>query len=195
MSGAQQPAGWYYAQGDPPGTQRYWNGEQWEGESQPVPGAPEELDTGPLPADVGKRVGGRFLDGILWVIVNFVLEAIIIGPTGGFSPTGNLDVGYGRALLAGVVVTLVLSAYEILMVASRGATLGKLAVGTRVVKADGSPVDLNDAVRRISPYLVLGMLAAVLAPVGYVFRITQFFIGLVSIVLPVHRPAAADGVG
>jgi uncharacterized membrane protein YhaH (DUF805 family) len=31
--GAPAP-GWYYAQGDPPGTQRYWDGVQWVGEPQ-----------------------------------------------------------------------------------------------------------------------------------------------------------------
>ncbi len=35
-----QPAGWYYAQGDPVGTQRYWDGRQWVGGPQPVGGAP-----------------------------------------------------------------------------------------------------------------------------------------------------------
>lgn len=30
------PAGWYYAPGDPEGTQRYWDGAQWIGEPQPV---------------------------------------------------------------------------------------------------------------------------------------------------------------
>ncbi len=30
------PPGWYYAAGDPPGTQRYWDGAQWVGEPQPV---------------------------------------------------------------------------------------------------------------------------------------------------------------
>lgn len=54
------PAGWYYAPGDPEGTQRYWDGAQWIGEPQavqqqpapaaapePTPAAPEP----PLPAD------------------------------------------------------------------------------------------------------------------------------------------------
>lgn len=31
--------GWYYAHGDPPGTQRYWDGELWRGEPVPVPNA------------------------------------------------------------------------------------------------------------------------------------------------------------
>ena len=36
--------GWYYAQGDPPGTQRYWDGELWQGQPVPAPpsyGAPQ----------------------------------------------------------------------------------------------------------------------------------------------------------
>lgn len=28
MGTGGQPAGWYYAEGDPPGTQRYWDGAQ-----------------------------------------------------------------------------------------------------------------------------------------------------------------------
>lgn len=32
-------AGWYYAQGDPPGTVRYWDGELWQGEPILQPGA------------------------------------------------------------------------------------------------------------------------------------------------------------
>lgn len=34
--GGYRPAGWYYAQGDPPGTQRYWDGSAWQGDPQPV---------------------------------------------------------------------------------------------------------------------------------------------------------------
>lgn len=35
----QQPPGWYHAQGDPPGTQRWWDGELWQGEPVPSPSA------------------------------------------------------------------------------------------------------------------------------------------------------------
>lgn len=30
------PPGWYYADGDPPGTERYWNGTTWQGGPQPA---------------------------------------------------------------------------------------------------------------------------------------------------------------
>ncbi len=34
MTETQTPAGWYYMQGDPPNTQRWWDGVQWTGEPQ-----------------------------------------------------------------------------------------------------------------------------------------------------------------
>ncbi len=34
-----QPPGWYYAEGDPPGSQRYWDGVQWIGGPQRVMGS------------------------------------------------------------------------------------------------------------------------------------------------------------
>lgn len=33
------PAGWYHAEGDAPGTQRYWDGSSWQGEPQAVASA------------------------------------------------------------------------------------------------------------------------------------------------------------
>ncbi|WP_420452041.1 RDD family protein [Ilumatobacter sp.] len=35
--GATTPAGWYHAQGDADGTERYWDGERWVGEPRPAP--------------------------------------------------------------------------------------------------------------------------------------------------------------
>lgn len=42
---ADQPnPGWYFAQGDPPGTERYWNGSAWEGGYRAVGGfSPTEV--------------------------------------------------------------------------------------------------------------------------------------------------------
>jgi uncharacterized RDD family membrane protein YckC len=43
------PAGWYYAPGDPEGTQRYWDGAQWIGEPQMVPQQPAPAATPEAP--------------------------------------------------------------------------------------------------------------------------------------------------
>ena len=34
--GGPRPAGWYHAQGDPVGTHRYWDGNNWRGEPQVI---------------------------------------------------------------------------------------------------------------------------------------------------------------
>lgn len=40
----QPAAGWYFAQGDPPGTERYWSGAAWEGSYRAVGGfSPTEV--------------------------------------------------------------------------------------------------------------------------------------------------------
>lgn len=42
----QPVAGWYFAQGDPPGTERYWSGSAWEGTYRAVGGfSPTEVET------------------------------------------------------------------------------------------------------------------------------------------------------
>lgn len=33
-------AGWFHAEGDPAGTERYWNGSEWQGEPRPVAATP-----------------------------------------------------------------------------------------------------------------------------------------------------------
>jgi uncharacterized RDD family membrane protein YckC len=50
------PAGWYYAPGDPEGTQRYWDGAQWIGDPQVVPQQPAPAAT-PDPAPVSPPTG------------------------------------------------------------------------------------------------------------------------------------------
>lgn len=178
-----QPPGWYYAQGDPPGTQRYWNGETWEGDPQPVPGAPQEVTGGPALAGAGARMGGRFIDWIIWAIISGIFQGIIIGGDA-FSPTALEDVSYATTLIAGIVTTLVVVAYEVFLVSSRGGTLGKMVTGTKVVKPDGSPADMNTAVRRIAPYAVLAILAALLGPaLGQLISLVMFVVGIASLVM------------
>lgn len=178
-----QPPGWYYAQGDPPGTQRYWNGAQWEGEPQAVPGAPQPVTAGGiLPAEPLNRIAARLIDVVLWIIVGFLIQNVIIG-VNLFDADGLADVSYGRAALAGLLNTLIVAGYEIYMVGTRGATLGKIALGLKVVRAgDGGEVDMNDSVRRISPYLVLGILSAITGGLGLIFNLALFIVGIVSLV-------------
>lgn len=51
MPGSQPstPPGWYHAEGDPPGTQRYWDGFAWQGGPQTPPSAPSPGQWGTAP--------------------------------------------------------------------------------------------------------------------------------------------------
>jgi len=87
--------GWYQADGDPAGTNRYWDGERWVGEAVPVPGAagadaggygyadgssqtryfPSGLKTLAIVVSVLKAVGWvAWLIGAIW-LVSFLDDA------------------------------------------------------------------------------------------------------------------------
>lgn len=176
-----QPPGWYYAQGDPPGTQRYWDGSSWQGGPQPVPGAEGAMaeSVGGSLAEPGKRIVARFIDGIIWFIISLVSSLVIAG---GSIFSGDQP-GFASSAIAGLVGGALIVAYETLMVGSRGATVGKLALGTKVVNQDGSPADINTGLRRMYLYIAFifinmipiigGLLFLVVAIVGLVFLFTD----------------------
>lgn len=179
-----QPPGWYYAQGDPPGTQRYWDGQKWEGGPQPVPGAGHDAMAGgaavPGLAEPIMRIGARVIDYIVWFIVNVVFSALFLGTA---LATGNVEeVSYIAGVLAGLLTTLIIAAYEAVLVGTQGATLGKMALGLKVVRGDGSPADLKDGVMRILPYLVLSVLSAIIPFFSLIAFLVFVVVGLISLV-------------
>lgn len=73
-------AGWYYAEGDPPGTQRYWDGELWQGDPRPV---------APAAAPAGAPVGGGYHTAVYpeqsqatTILVLGILSIVICGLLG-----------------------------------------------------------------------------------------------------------------
>lgn len=79
---SQMQPGWYYAQGDAPGTQRYWDGTQWVGAPQPVGGAVEgaggaAMSAAGAPVEFGPRAMGWLVDVLpAWILAwvgNFML--------------------------------------------------------------------------------------------------------------------------
>lgn len=172
-----QPPGWYYAQGDPPGTQRYWDGSQWQGGPQPAPGSASAAGMAADPgqgglASPGQRILARIID---WVIV-FVVS-LIIGVIFG----GNRGMGAGAdgaSLVAGILSTLVFVAYEIWFTANKGGTPGKLVLNIRVADqaTRATPIDYQQAFLRASP-LLIGFI-----PVN-VISIVLLLVGLASLVM------------
>jgi uncharacterized RDD family membrane protein YckC len=88
---------------------------------------------------VGRRAVAIIIDSVLLFIVGYVL-AIATGQTseGGFNLQG------GPAFLW-IAIAL---AYYIVMEATSGGTLGKMAMGLKVVKEDGGPLDWQASIVR-----------------------------------------------
>ncbi len=85
-SSSSQPPGWYYAQGDPVGTQRYWDGTQWVGGPQAVAGAVAQgayggaVQGAGAAASWGTRALAFLIDwgiGVAIIIVGLILAAIL----------------------------------------------------------------------------------------------------------------------
>jgi uncharacterized RDD family membrane protein YckC len=132
----------------------------------PPPGGPGAYQTyqpagGPTSylgadAEPNMRVVARLID---WGVV-FVVSLVIYIPlgvsAGGFSRGSG--VGYGALILAGVLVAALSMAYEVVMTAQRGQTLGKMAVGIKIVRLDGQPLDFASAAKRYAPRIGLAVL-------------------------------------
>jgi uncharacterized RDD family membrane protein YckC len=84
-------------------------------------------------ADFGKRFIGLLIDAVVLIVAGFVFRRSPFGAIGGFL-------------------------YHWLMIAfNDGRTLGKMAMGIRVARPDGSPVDLGIAAARAAMAYVSGL--------------------------------------
>ena len=146
--------------------------------SQPPPPPPDPSAQAPQTAEgwatlgTGQSVelagpGRRLLARIVDMVI-FIVFAIIVGiAAAGTSDASDesTEVPLGLVLLF-IAVSLI---YEIWMVAARGQTLGKMAVGIKVIRVDngGSP-GLNTSVSRWVLPGIFGAIGAFLPVVGLV---------------------------
>jgi uncharacterized RDD family membrane protein YckC len=102
-------------------------------------------------AGVGIRFGARLVDGLVFIvpfaIVAFLLLPSMLRTTGGKAPIFN-----GAFLLGTLGFSLF---YEVLMLRYWGATLGKMACGLKVVRADGSSLGWGISFGRYFMYNVV----------------------------------------
>ncbi|GII77526.1 hypothetical protein Sru01_25080 [Sphaerisporangium rufum] len=102
------------------------------------PGAPAPL------AEWWQRLVARLIDSVILAIPAAILTAILTGiivTAPSFDPTtGAIDAG-GGVFLAGLITALLLGVifflYEFLMLKQRGQTVGKIAMGIKVVRVGG----------------------------------------------------------
>ena len=111
------------------------------------------------------RVVARLIDGVLLIGAQAAIAIPFYGSFGAeFMPSVlrsaplGLRLGY-QGLSYGMACV-----YEVLFLHYRGATLGKIALGLKVVRGDGEPLGWGVAIGRYFMYVVSGLILAI----GYI---------------------------
>jgi uncharacterized RDD family membrane protein YckC len=123
---------------------------------------------------MGMRLLARIIDGILTGVVSGII-AFAVGIhffSTSTSADGTHDASfqlYNADYFKYILIVLIVSGlYEVSMLVSRGATLGKMAVGVRVARlADGQNPDLGAAVTRWVIPAVAGAIFGLLEVIVY----------------------------
>jgi len=173
-----QPRGWYVKDGDPPGTERFWDGEKWGpqprqmknppvakkrpergaakrsrasagGEVTPEVGTEEgDEATAPVQGTIWARITARSTDALLLLLPFFLLLQKAIPPESETVTTRN----DGYLWLAALVVI----SYEVIFTGVWGWTPGKRLMSLAVVDAEtGESPGWLKAVMRSTPLLLV----------------------------------------
>lgn len=172
QNATSQPApGWYPAQGDPPGTQRYWDGTQWQGGPQPVPGpvasSPSGFATGdPFPSTLPGRPAEFGSRAIALIIDSAIALAIYVAAFVVAAVLGAVSEPLGAVAFVLVVLGMVGFTVwnHVILQGSTGQTLGKRRQRIKLVAdSTGQPVGVGMTLVR---YLVATALSSFTCGVG-----------------------------
>lgn len=83
------------------------------------------------------RLGAALIDGLIAMAISLVLMVLMVGSD--FKALSNID--FGRQLLLAVMGIAIFLALHGYLLAKNGQTIGKLALGIRIAKLDGSKPD------------------------------------------------------
>jgi uncharacterized RDD family membrane protein YckC len=107
----------------------------------------------------GRRFLAYLIDAILLSIVGGCL-GFGIGMVGAVAAQGSEDAATGINLVTQCLGLLIGAAYHVSFWATTGQTLGKMALGIKVISTDGSPVSWGRALLRYLGYIVSGLVLA-----------------------------------
>ena len=114
------------------------------------------------------RFVAKFIDGILLAIVEFGLNFLMLGSltaTGIEPGSGEVDPAQIGLILGTLAINLgIRIGYMTFMIGKWGATLGKMAVGLKVVTADGGAVSYPRALGRAFAEILSGLILLI----GYI---------------------------
>lgn len=122
----------------------------------PVAGLGSDQQAGGLPGQFvlsgwWRRVGAALIDGLIVSMVAFaIMAAIGVGFVGSdFNSDAEIGALVGSLLVGVLVFAIVVLAYApVMMGATNGKTLGRMATGIRVVRANGRPISFGFAALR-----------------------------------------------
>jgi uncharacterized RDD family membrane protein YckC len=106
------------------------------------------------------------IDGIILFVVDSILNFTVLGTSPARFATNPADMG---AAMSGLGLIWLISvaiqcAYETYFIGKMGATPGKMAMGLKVVRPDGSPVDYGRAAGRYFAKILSGIILLI----GYI---------------------------
>lgn len=186
-----QPPGWYYAQGDPPGTQRYWDGTRWQGGPQAVPGA-ERLGsaaTGGRDLALWRRLIARWLDFFILLIPSIGISFALVGGAVGVTALagGGEEVSFAAQVFVSLLAGAISIAYEYFFLLKRAATPGKMIMGIEVVNDDGSALSESDAGKRV---IIRGL--TVIPIIGGLIWLVATFVTAILVLVDDRNQGLAD---
>jgi uncharacterized RDD family membrane protein YckC len=124
-------------------------------------------------ARLGSRMLAKMLDTVIQVALSFVTTIIVYLLVGIAVAAGALGLDPDVARAVGVVVFVIaFLAYPVVTeTLMRGRTIGKLAVGIRVVREDGGPIAFRQALTRGLVGIAIEWPALLLGPIGWLISI------------------------
>ncbi|HEX8121593.1 MAG TPA: RDD family protein [Solirubrobacteraceae bacterium] len=165
--------------GDPEAPAR---GDAAYGSGRVPPGAFVPRDRGPVddpfagapPAEWWRRAVAAIIDAVIISIAAAIVFAIALLPLGIGQDTGSIAGAVFLTLLAIVAVAVGALLYApMIMASTNGKTWGKSAMGCRVVRGDGRPIDVGwAAVREVAvKAIALGVAASLTGGIAYLVDI------------------------
>jgi uncharacterized RDD family membrane protein YckC len=155
-----------------------------------MPGGPQAI---PL-ADSGLRLAARLLDKIIMGLIGCVPGLALGGGSALFAGrggSGGAAVSFGTQIASALVGAVIVLVYDGVVTAKLGGTLMKKAFGMQVVNAaDGSPVNMQQALTRAAPSALL----AAIPVIGWFIGLIMGIASLIMLFSDKMRQTVSDKV-